>query len=219
MEREATFWGAVTAISLALLLVLLAQDRGWFEDDTNSSNESPDSSSNSTEGHVTAENSTNESSNSTSSESSSNSTADSPDPLALECLDHDGLARHDHVTLQIFIDGEPHTVEAAVGIQTDVCNGNQNNMHAVHTHSDNGVLHVELNEPGDVPLGVFFDIWGYHFNETGIFDYRVNSTHEFAMYVHASNENATEEHRVTSFDDYLILNGEVIELHFRVKAD
>ena len=49
MEREATFWGAVTAISLALLLVLLAQDRGWFEDDTNSSNESPDSSSNSTE--------------------------------------------------------------------------------------------------------------------------------------------------------------------------
>ena len=54
---------------------------------------------------------------------------------------------------------------------------------------------------------------------TGIFDYRVNSTHEFAMYVHASNENATEEHRVTSFDDYLILNGEVIELHFRVKAD
>ena len=218
MEREATFWSVITALSLALMLVLLAQERGWFEQDSNSQNTTSDTTTNTTEENSVADASTNESSN-TSSNESSNSTADSPDPLALECLDHDGLARHDHVTLQIFIDENPHTVEAAIGIHTDVCNGNENNMHAVHTHDDTGRLHVELNEPGDVPLGVFFDIWGYHSNETGIFDYRVNSTHEFVMYVHPSGENATEEHRVTSFDDYLILNGEVIELHYRVKTN
>ncbi|MGY8729166.1 MAG: hypothetical protein ACKVKS_08105, partial [Candidatus Poseidoniales archaeon] len=77
----------------------------------------------------------------------------------------------------------------------------------------------EVNEAGDVPLGVFFDIWGYHFNETGIFDYRVNSTHEMVMHVHASGESATVENRVTSFDDYLLQNGEVIEVHYRSKVN
>ena len=44
------------------------------------------------------------------------STADDPDPLAFECLDHSGLARHDHVALKIFIDGEPETIPGLIGI-------------------------------------------------------------------------------------------------------
>ena len=204
MNRETAFWSAVTALALAALIILYAQDSGLFEREANETNStdgdtSPDTSGNSTE--------------------SQSSTADSPDPLALECLDHSGLARHDHVTLQIFIDGNPYTVESAIGIQTDICNGNENNMHTVHTHDDTGKLHVELNEPGNVSLGVFFDIWGHHFNETGIFDYRINATHEMVMHVHASNESASEENRITSFDDYLLQNGEVIEVHYRAKAN
>ena len=199
MSRETTFWTVFIALALTALLVLYAQDQGFFE------TESEQSSSTESE---TSPPAVNGSVNQT-------STADSPAPLALECLDHSGLARHDHVTLQIFIDGNPYTVESAIGIQTDVCNGNENYMHTVHTHDDTGKLHVELNEAGDISLGVFFDIWGYHFDETGIFDYRTNATHEMAMYIHASNENATEENRVTSFDDYLIQNGEVIEVHYR----
>ena len=199
MSRETTFWTVFTALALAALLALYAQDRGFFESESEQS--SPTESE-------TSPPVVNASANQT-------STADSPDPLALECLDHSGLARHDHVTLQIFIDGNPYTIESAIGIQTDVCNGNENYMHTIHTHDDTGKLHVELNEAGNISLGVFFDIWGYHFDETGIFDYRANATHEMAMYIHASNENATEENRVTSFDDYLIQNGEVIEVHYR----
>lgn len=199
MSRETTFWTVFTALALAALLALYAQDQGFFESESEQS--SPTESE-------TSPPVVNASANQT-------STADSPDPLALECLDHSGLARHDHVTLQIFIDGNPYTIESAIGIQTDVCNGNENYMHTIHTHDDTGKLHVELNEAGNISLGVFFDIWGYHFDETGIFDYRANATHEMAMYIHASNENATEENRVTSFDDYLIQNGEVIEVHYR----
>ena len=199
MSRETTFWTVFTALALTSLLVLYAQDQGFFESESEQS--SPTESE-------TSPPTVNSSANQT-------STADSPDPLALECLDHSGLARHDHVTLQIFIDGNPYTIESAIGIQTDVCNGNENYMHTIHTHDDTGKLHVELNEAGNISLGVFFDIWGYHFDETGIFDYRANATHEMVMYIHASNENATEENRVTSFDDYLIQNGEVIEVHYR----
>ena len=199
MSRETTFWTVFTALALAALLAFYAQDQGFFESESEQS--SP------TEGE-TSPPAVNASANLT-------STADSPDPLALECLDHSGLARHDHGTLQIFIDGNPYTIESAIGIQTDVCNGNENYMHTIHTHDDTGKLHVELNEAGNISLGVFFDIWGYHFDETGIFDYRANATHEMAMYIHASNEDATEDNRVTSFDDYLIQNGEVIEVHYR----
>ena len=144
------------------------------------------------------------------------STADDPDPLALVCLDHTGLDRHDHVTLNIFIDGEQEMIPSETGINSGVCNEQGENMHAVHTHQDQ-TLHIELNEAGDVPLGVFFDIWGVHFDETGIFDHRVNDTHEMRMYVIASGEVASEENRVTSFDEYLLQNGETIEIHYQAR--
>ena len=198
MNRETAFWSIITAVALAALLILYAQDKGLFEDD----NVQVDSTDSSMIPVV--------------------STADTPDSLSLECLDHGELSsesRHDHVTLQIFIDDTPYAVESSTGVQTAVCNGNENNMHVIHTHDASGRLHIEVNEAGDVPLGVFFDIWGQHFNETGIFDYRVNSTHEMVMHVHASGESATVENRVTTFDDYLLQNGEVIEIHYRAKSN
>jgi hypothetical protein len=199
MNREMAFWSVVTAVALAALLVLYAQDKGLFEDG-NAQADAIDDDSTTTE--------------------SLSSTADSPDPLALDCVQHGAeLSRHDHVTLQVFINGNQYVVESDTGVQTEVCNGNENNMHVIHTHDGSGRLHIEVNEAGDVPLGVFFDIWGYHFNETGIFDYRVNSTHEMVMHVHASGESATVENRVTSFDDYLLQNGEVIEVHYRSKVN
>jgi hypothetical protein len=121
------------------------------------------------------------------------------------------------VALKIFIDGEPETIPGLIGINSGVCNSEGENMHAVHTHGDEGTLHIELNEAGDVPLGVFFDIWGVHFDETGIFDHRVNDTHEMRMYVIASGEVASEENRVTSFDEYLLQNGETIEIHYQAR--
>ena len=231
MNRETTFWSVVTALALVVMLVLLAQQQGMFEiddvqTDTTSTNPSSndvndtveDSGSNvtnTTDDNETVEDSQSNETNTTENQSS---TADSPDPLALDCVQHSGLARHDHVTVQIFIDNNSYTVESNIGINTDACNENEN-MHTIHTHDDTGKLHVELNEPGNISLGVFFDIWGHNFNETGIFDYRINATHEMVMYVHASGENATEENRVLSFDDYLLQNGEVIEVHYRAKAN
>jgi hypothetical protein len=91
-------------------------------------------------------------------------------------------------------------------------------MHTVHTHDTSGRLHIELSEEADVQIGVFFDIWGVHFDETGIFDYRTNTTHEMAMYVYQSGEVASEDNRIQSFDDYLLGNGETIEIHYRPKV-
>ena len=80
-------------------------------------------------------------------------------------------------------------------------------MHTVHTHDASGKLHIETEADVNISLGVFFDIWGVHFNETGIFDYRVSNTHELVMTVDGVK---TDE-----FDDYLLVDGKEIVIMFQ----
>ena len=122
------------------------------------------------------------------------------------------MARHDHAVLKIFINGQQELIPANIGIMTEICNQQGEEMHAVHTHDSSGRLHIESNEPIDIPIGVFFDIWGHHFDETGIFEYRVNSTHELIMTV--------GDTVIDSYDDYLLVNtSEVIEIRYQLRSD
>ena len=98
-----------------------------------------------------------------------NNTSDEMHPLGMECLDHEGLAMHFHPYLTILIDGNEYSSPGNTGIDTDVCKGA---MHMTHTHDDSGKIHVESKQVEEVPLEVFFDVWGKHFDETGIMEYR-----------------------------------------------
>ena len=55
------------------------------------------------------------------------------------------------------------------------------------------------------------------FDASNNIDHRANETHEMSMYVFNSDEQASEENRVNSFDDYLLLNGETIEVHYKAR--
>ncbi len=192
-------WAFVTLVSLILLFAILARENDISLSSIFSSNE--DSSDD------IVENSSNNSSENT---GGSYNTSNNPDPISQDCLDHDGLARHDHATLQIFINGQQEVIPANVGIMTDICNKDGEEMHAVHTHDSSGRLHIESNEDIDIPIGVFFDIWGHHFDETGIFEYRVNSTHELIMTVGGQE--------IDKYDDYLLINtSDIIEIRYQEK--
>ncbi|RJU80609.1 MAG: hypothetical protein DWB99_08280 [Candidatus Poseidoniales archaeon] len=192
-------WAFVTLVSLILLFAILARENDISLSSIFSSNE--DSSDD------IVENSSNNSSENT---GGSYNTSNNPDPISQDCLDHDGLARHDHATLQIFINGQQEVIPANVGIMTDICNKDGEEMHAVHTHDSSGRLHIESNEDIDIPIGVFFDIWGHHFDETGIFEYRVNSTHELIMTVGGQE--------IDQYDDYLLINtSDIIEIRYQEK--
>ena len=194
MNNEGKFWSVVTAVSLVLLIFIAAKQTNFSLNDIFSSDEDDNE-------FVEETNETTE---------LTNSSLD-PDPISKECLDHEGLARHDHAVLNIFINGEQELVPANIGILTDICNEQGEEMHAVHTHDSSGRLHIESNEQIDIPIGVFFDIWGHHFDETGIFEYRVNSTHELIMTVGGTV--------VDSYDDYLLVNtSEVIEIRYQERA-
>ena len=186
VNSETRIWSIITTLSLAALLILLAQQYGG-----DLFNQSSDDASENDEIILA-------------------STADDPDPIAQKCLDHSGLARHDHSNLNIYINGVENAIPSSIGINTEVCNQEGGNMHAVHTHDASGRLHIESNEDIDIPIGVFFDIWGVHFNETGIFDYRVNSTHELVMTV----DGVTNY----DFDNYLLVDGKEIALVYQERA-
>jgi hypothetical protein len=102
-----------------------------------------------------------------------NNSADEMHPLGEICLNgHDGMAMHFHPYLTILIDGEEYIIPENTGIDTTTC---PEAMHMTHTHDATGKIHVEGNTVEEVPLEVFFDVWGEHFDETGIFDNRDGS--------------------------------------------
>ena len=136
-------------------------------------------------------------------------------PLASTCLSHGGLTRHDHMYLTIQIEDQFVTIPENVGVNSNTCNDSGANMHVVHTHSSDGKLHLEMQTEEEVELGVFFDIWGQHFDESGIFDYRVNSTHELVMYNRDGNGTLEE---IDSFDNYVLLNNQDIIISYRERV-
>jgi hypothetical protein len=180
--QESAKWGLMTLIACITLVVILATQTDVF--DANSTSESPE-------------------------QNLLESSSDNPDPLAFDCVDHSGLDRHHHATLRIYIDGAEKEMPSPIGISTGVCNQPGAYMHIVHVHDNQpNTLHIETNEPVDVPLGVFFDIWDVHFNETGIFDYRVNETHGIRMTVDGVES--------TEFDELLLLDGQSIAIFYEL---
>ena len=189
MDNEQRVWAFITVVCFTAILVLVASEYGFSFDLIKESNTGTNDSSQETE---------------------LSSTADNPDPIALECLDHSGLARHDHSNLKIYLDGQQRLIPSMIGIDSEICNGDTENMHAVHTHDSTGKLHIESNTDIDIPIGVFFDIWGVHFNETGIFEYRVNETYELVMTIDGV--------LTTEYDDYLLVNGKEIVISYQQRA-
>ncbi len=62
---------------------------------------------------------------------------------------------HVHVQLQLFNRGRPVPVPAQIGIpQTGAC------LYWLHTHSNDGFIHIESPVRRTFTLGQFFDIWG-----------------------------------------------------------
>lgn len=198
MNKESKTWATVTIVCLILLIALLARENDISLSKIFSSNDESDDSIETVSSNTTDE-----------SGELYNSSTD-PDPISQDCLDHNGLARHDHAVLKIFINGNEEPIPGNVGILTDICNEDGEEMHAVHTHDSTGRLHIESNEDIDIPIGVFFDIWGHHFDETGIFEYRVNSTHELIMTVGGQQINL--------YDDYLLVDtSDIIEIRYQEK--
>ena len=73
----------------------------------------------------------------------------------LPALTAEGLVVHFHAHLDVFDNGAPVTIPAGVGVDLD-----RRLISPLHTHFDDGVLHVESDTPITVTLGQFLTEWG-----------------------------------------------------------
>lgn len=81
-------------------------------------------------------------------------------PLGLGTLEsHNGLAMHFHDHLSIYVGGKLVTVPALVGINDDAY------LTEIHTHTPDGIVHVESTQNGKTfTLGQFFGEWPVFLN-------------------------------------------------------
>lgn len=79
------------------------------------------------------------------------------------CVRHQGGGMHIHPRLQIVIDGQERPIPVNVGV-TPTC------MRPLHTHSGDGLLHLEFPVEQEVRLGQFFQIWQQPFSATQVLE-------------------------------------------------
>jgi hypothetical protein len=112
------------------------------------------------------------------------------------------LVRHEHVHLDIVVNGRKVTVPAGVGLAEPVDGGPcpvgstpegdcvTRHIYAaavanspLHTHSASGLIHVEPDRPGTYTLGQFFDEWGVRLDSSCIGGYCAGDGKELRAYV------------------------------------
>jgi hypothetical protein len=113
------------------------------------------------------------------------------------------LDRHDHVHLDVIVDGHKVTVPAGIGLAEPVDNGPCPNsglgtqgdcatrhiftaqvaISPVHTHSTSGIIHIEPDRPGVFTLGQFFDEWGVRLGSGCVGGYCSGGGKQLRVYV------------------------------------
>lgn len=71
----------------------------------------------------------------------------------VQCESTEQLVYHIHSHLAVYLDGQPETIPADIGVRADC-------IYWLHTHDTSGVIHVESPTQTQYTLGQFFDIWG-----------------------------------------------------------
>jgi hypothetical protein len=80
---------------------------------------------------------------------------------------------HVHAHLDVLVDGKAEPVPPGIGISDELARAFQQGkprcsqpcISPLHTHADDGVLHVENDKERQITLGQLFTEWGVRFND------------------------------------------------------
>ena len=98
------------------------------------------------------------------------------DPVTYLMSSESGVIYHIHPEIEIEILGERQLIPASIGLEN-------RGMRVIHTHTADGIIHVESPVAQEFHLKDFFSIWGKTFNSTCIFEYCVDESHTLAFTV------------------------------------
>lgn len=71
----------------------------------------------------------------------------------IPCETQEYSTYHVHAHLDIFVNGQRNTIPAGIGIEQNKC------LFWMHTHSADGIIHIESPKERQFTLGEFVDIW------------------------------------------------------------
>jgi hypothetical protein len=94
----------------------------------------------------------------------------------IQCAPVEQLAYHIHSHLQVYVNGQPRALPAAIGMLGPVAQqtaygpfyGAQQCIYWLHTHASDGVIHIESPTKRIYTLGNFFDEWHQPLSHTQV---------------------------------------------------
>ena len=94
----------------------------------------------------------------------------------VQCAPIEQLAYHIHSHLQVYADGQPRALPAAIGLLGPVAQqtpygpfyGAQQCYYWLHTHTSDGIIHIESPTARIYTLGNFFDEWRQPLSRTQV---------------------------------------------------
>ena len=103
----------------------------------------------------------------------------------IQCNPSEKFVLHNHVHIDIFINGQRYIVPSQVGILPERC------IYWLHTHDDSGIIHIESPVVKNYTLGQFFDIWNKKFNNSQIFDNVANGKNNNTLSVYVNGQKVS----------------------------
>jgi hypothetical protein len=103
----------------------------------------------------------------------------------IQCNPSEKFVLHNHVHIDIFINGQRYIVPSQVGIIPERC------IYWLHTHDDSGIIHIESPVVKNYTLGQFFDIWNKKFNNSQIIDNVANGKNNNTLSVYVNGQKVS----------------------------
>ena len=118
--------------------------------------------------------------------------------VALLCTTDMATEYHIHPEVYIRINGQEEIIPINIGIKP-------NCMTSIHTHSSDGIIHVESPIAKDFTLGDFFAVWQKDFSKDKILDSTVDSNTEIVVTVNGELVDTYENTKLKDKDKIVIL--------------
>ncbi len=101
--------------------------------------------------------------------------------IDLPALPIEGNALHTHQHLDVFVDGQKINIPKGIGVGV-----NEAFISPIHSHDNDGIIHVESPTITDYFLGQFFDIWGVKFDDQCINKYCTSGEKKLKVFVNGA---------------------------------
>jgi len=119
--------------------------------------------------------------------------------VALTCDPEMAQGFHVHPILKIVVNGEQVPIPETIGIR-ETC------MTVLHTHTPDGVIHVESPEKRDFTLADFFAVWEKPFSKDEILSYQTDAAYRIVVTVDGVE--------VDTFENTVLRDGERIVIRY-----